>query len=64
MRKQRAESPETVRRLQRLTHTLARMHRTPKGVDLTVMQYTNYQPTPVFSSDGQPLMLHPSSASS
>ena len=30
MRKQRAESPETVRRLQRLTHTLARMRRTPK----------------------------------
>ena len=63
MRKQRAESPETVRRLQRLTHTLARMHRTPKGVDLTVMQYTNYQPTPVFSSDGQPLMpTHPARA--
>ena len=63
MRKQRAESPETVRRLQRLTQTLARMHRTPKGVDLTVMQYTNYQPTPVYSSDGQPLMpTHPARA--
>ena len=63
MRKQRAESPETVRRLQRLTHTLARMRRTPKGDDLTVMQYTNHQPTPVFSSDGQPLMpTHPARA--
>ena len=34
MRKQRAESPEPVRRLQRLTHTLARMRRTPKELTL------------------------------
>ena len=35
----------------------------PKVVDLTVMHYTNYQPTPVFSSDGQPLMpCHPARA--
>ena len=34
MRKQRAESPETLRRLQRLTHTLARMRRTHQELTL------------------------------
>ena len=39
------------------------MRRTPKGADLTVMQYINHQPTPVFSSDEQPLMpCHPARA--
>ena len=48
---------------QRLTHTLARMHRTPKGADLTVMQYINHQPVPVYSSDAQPIMpTHPTRA--
>ena len=48
---------------QRLTHTLARMRRTPKGDSRKVMHYTNHQSTPVFSSDGQPLMpTHPAKA--
>ena len=48
---------------QRLTHTLARMRRTPKGDDLTVMNYTNHQPVPVYSSDAEPLMpTHPARA--
>ena len=39
------------------------MPHTPQGVDLTVMHYTNHQPTPVLSSDGQPLMpCHPARA--
>ncbi len=46
-----------------LTHTLARMRRTPKGDSRKVMHYTNHQSTPVFSSDGQPLMpTHPAKA--
>ena len=39
------------------------MRRTPKGASRKVMHYTNHQPTPVFSSDGQPLMpTHPAKA--
>ena len=63
MRKQRAESPVVHQSDQRLTHTLARMRRTPKGDSRKVMRYTNHQPTPVFSSDGQSLMpTHPANA--
>ena len=54
MRKQSAESPVVHQSDQRLTHTLARMRRTPKGDSRKVMHYTNHQSTPVFSSDGQP----------
>ena len=60
MRKQRAQSPRTACRSQRPPHTLARMLRTPQGDDLTVMDYNNHQPIPVYSLDGQPLMpTHP-----
>ena len=46
-----------------LSQTLARMRRTPQGDDLTVMNYTNYLPTPVYSSDKLPLMpCHPARA--
>ena len=39
------------------------MRRTPQGVDLTVMNYINHQPVPVYSSDAQPLMpTHPARA--
>ena len=39
------------------------MRRTPKVASRKVMHYTNHQPTPVFSSDGQPLMpTHPAQA--
>ena len=63
MRKQRAESPVVHQSDQRLTHTLARMRRTPKGDSRKVMHYTHHQSTPVFSSDGQPLMpTHPAKA--
>ena len=54
MRKQSAESPVVHQSDQRLTHTLARMRRTPKGDSRKVMYYTNHQSTPVFSSDGKP----------
>ena len=35
----------------------------PQGVDLTVMQYSNHLPTPIYSSDDHPLMpCHPARA--
>ena len=46
-----------------LSQTLARMRRTSQGDDLTVMNYTTYLPTPVYSSDKLPLMpCHPARA--
>ena len=63
-RKQRAESP--IPNIgEHLPQTLARMLHTFTEIALqrTSMHYTNYQPTPVYSSDRQPLMpCHPARA--
>ena len=55
MRKQRAASPARFTGLMPDPH-IGEDAPHPQGVDLTVMNYINHQPTPVFSSDGQPLM--------
>ena len=64
MRKQSAASP--IPKGEHLTQTLARMLHTftePALRRTDQMQYTNFQPTPVFSSDRQPLMpCHPARA--
>ena len=62
MRKQRAESPARFTGLTPDPHTGEDAPH-PKGVDLTVMNYINHQPVPVYSSDAQPLMpTHPAKA--
>ena len=48
MRKQSAESPEPVRRLQHLTHTLARMPRTRKEITVRLCTTTIISPLPCF----------------
>ena len=62
MRKQRAESPGRFTGLKPDPHT-GEDAAHPQGDSRKVMHYNNYQPTPVFSSDGQPLMpTHPAKA--
>lgn len=62
MRKQSAESP-VVPSMTKPAADIGEDASHPEGVDLTVMHYTNYQPTPVYSSEGLPLMpCHPARA--
>ena len=62
MRKQRAASPVRFTGLMPDPH-IGEDAPHPQGVDLTVMNYVNHQPVPVYSSDAQPLMpTHPARA--
>ena len=62
MRKQRAPSPARFTGLMPDPH-IGEDATHPQGASRKVMHYTNYQPVPVFSSDGQPLMpTHPAKA--
>ena len=62
MRKQRAASPARFTGLTPDPH-IGEDAPHPQGVDLTVMNYINHQPVPVYSSDAQPLMpTHPARA--
>ena len=62
MRKQRAASPVRFTGLMPDPH-IGEDAPHPQGVDLTVMNYINHQPVPVYSSDAQPLMpTHPARA--
>ena len=62
MRKQSAASPARFTGLKPDPH-IGEDATHPQGADLTVMHYTNHQPTPVFSLDCQPLMpCHPARA--
>ena len=62
MRKQSAESPVRFTGLKPDPHT-GEDAAYPQGDNRKVMHYNDYQPTPVFSSDGQPLMpTHPARA--
>ena len=62
MRKQRAASPARFTGLTPDPH-IGEDAPHPKGVDLTVMNYSNHQPVPVYSSDAHPLMpTHPARA--
>ena len=62
MRKQRAASPARFTGLTPDPH-IGEDAPHPKGVDLTVMNYSNHQPVPVYSLDAQPLMpTHPARA--
>ena len=62
MRKQRAPSPARFTGLMPDPH-IGEDGTHPQGDSRKVMHYTNHQPTPVFSSDGQPLMpTHPAKA--
>ena len=62
MRKQSAESPARFTGLKPDPH-IGEDATHPQGVDLTVMNYINHQPVPVYSSDAQPLMAtHPARA--
>ena len=62
MRKQRAESPVRFTGLKPDPH-IGEDATHPQGDSRKVMQYTDHQSTPVFSSDGQPLMpTHPAKA--
>ena len=62
MRKQRAESPARFTGLMPDPH-IGEDAPHPQEASRKVMHYTNHQPTPVFSSDGQPLMpTHPAKA--
>ena len=62
MRKQSAESP-VMHSVTKPAADFGEDAPHPKGADLTVMHYTNYQPTPVYSSDGFRLMpCHPARA--
>ena len=62
MRKQRAASPARFTGLTPDPH-IGEDAAHPQGDSRKVMHYTNHQPTPVFSSDGQPLMpTHPARA--
>ena len=55
MRKQSAESPVRFAGLTPDPH-IGEDATHPQGVDLTVMNYINHQPVPVYSSDAQPIM--------
>ena len=55
MRKQSAESPVQFAGLTPDPH-IGEDATHPQGVDLTVMNYINHQPVPVYSSDTQPIM--------
>ena len=62
MRKQRAASPVRFTGLKPDPH-IGEDATHPQGDSRKVMHYTNHQPTPVFSSDGHPLMpAHPAKA--
>ncbi len=62
MRKQRAASPVRFTGLKPDPH-IGEDAPHPQGDNREVMHYTNHQPTPVFSSDGHPLMpTHPAKA--
>ena len=62
MRKQSAESPARFTGLKPDPH-IGEDAAHPQEDNRRVMHYNNYQPTPVFSSDGQPLMpTHPAKA--
>ena len=62
MRKQHAESPVRFTGLKPDPH-IGEDAAYPQGDNRKVIHYTNHQPTPVFSSDGHPLMpTHPAKA--